>query len=284
MTGLSGLDDGQGLQIHAGSPQAVTAALEALLHGAADANQSGAGGIHDVAQAAHSLAVGHEVIDDEDLIVGGDPLLGHQQRDLLLIGVGEDVALVQAALDVVALGLLGKDHGLVEVLGHDGGQGDAGGLRREDHGDFIHVEVLAELLGDVGHQLRVDAVIQKAVHLDDVAGQHLAFLHDAVLQFLHVFRPPCVLFKNYDIPYAEVLKYLLLSRIQADFATVFPHKKGFFTQSLPPQICAGWTKTAKKGRGAEKCTRGPWDFTCLPAGRPRRPARCPENSRYCPRR
>ena len=71
------------------------------------------------------------------------------------------------------------------MLGHDGGQGDAAGLGGEDHGDLVHVEVLAELLGDVVHQLRVDAVVQEAVHLDDVAGQHLALFHNAVLQFLH---------------------------------------------------------------------------------------------------
>ena len=73
----------------------------------------------------------------------------------------------------------------MEVVGHDGGQGDAAGLGGEDHGHLIHVEVLAELRGDVIHQVRVDAVVQKAVHLDDVAGQHLALFHDALFQFLH---------------------------------------------------------------------------------------------------
>ena len=89
--------------------------------------------------------------------------------------------MIQAAFDVVALGLLGKDHGLVEVLGYDGGQCDAAGLSGEDHGDLVHVEMLAELLGDMSHQFRVDAVIQEAVHLNDVAGQHLALFDDALL-------------------------------------------------------------------------------------------------------
>ena len=70
-------------------------------------------------------------------------------------------------------------------MGHDGGQGDAAGLGGEDHGDLVHVEVLAELLGDVVHQFGVNAVVQEAIHLDDVAGQHLALFHDAVFQFLH---------------------------------------------------------------------------------------------------
>ena len=78
----------------------------------------------------------------------------------------------------------------MEVLGHDGGQGDTAGLGGEDHGDIIHVEVLAELLGNVVHQLRVDAVVQEAVHLNDVAGQDLALFPDAFLQFLHWLVPP----------------------------------------------------------------------------------------------
>ncbi|SCI96105.1 Uncharacterised protein [uncultured Blautia sp.] len=73
----------------------------------------------------------------------------------------------------------------MEVVGHDGGQGDAAGLGGEDHGDLVHIEVFAELLCDMVHQLRVDAVVQKTIHLDDVAGQHLALFHDAVFQFLH---------------------------------------------------------------------------------------------------
>ena len=190
---LGGFDDGQGFQVHPGGPEAVAAPLEALLHGAADADQRGPGVLHDLAQSPHGLAVGHEVVDDQDPVVRGEPVLGHQQGDPLFIGIGIDVALIEAALDVVALGLLGEDHGLVEVAGHDGGKGDAAGLRGEDHGDIVHVEELPKFLGDVIHQLRVDAVVQKAVHLDDVAGQHLALFHDAVFQLLHEKLPPYLL-------------------------------------------------------------------------------------------
>ncbi len=74
----------------------------------------------------------------------------------------------------------------MEVVGHDGGQGDAAGLGGEDHGDLVHIEMFAEFLGDMAHQLRVDAVVQKTVHLNDVAGQNLALLDDALFQFLHI--------------------------------------------------------------------------------------------------
>ena len=39
-----------------------------------------------------------------------------QQCDLFLVGVRKNLTLVQTALDVVALGLLGKDHGYTCLL------------------------------------------------------------------------------------------------------------------------------------------------------------------------
>ena len=91
------------MQRDTGLAQAVTAVLEALFHRDADADELGPGLPHDVAQAAHGLTARHEVIDDEDLVRGAEPLLGDKQRDLLLIGIGKNIALVEAALDVVAL-------------------------------------------------------------------------------------------------------------------------------------------------------------------------------------
>jgi len=93
--------------------------------------------------------------------------------------------LIQAALNIVALGLLGEDHGLMETGGNGSGKSNAAGLGGENHGDLIHIEIFAEFLGNMAQQLRVDAVVQKTIHLDDVAGQHLALFHDAVFQFLH---------------------------------------------------------------------------------------------------
>ena len=171
----------------------VAAALKALFHGAADTHQRGAGSGDDVAQAPHGLAVGHEIVDDEDAVALMEPLLGDQERDLFLIGVGEDVALVEAALDVVALGLLGKDHGLAEAVSHHGGEGDAGGLRRQDDGDTAHVEAATELVRDVLQKLGVHPVVQEAVHLDDVAGEDFALPYDAILQLLHMRSPPMFL-------------------------------------------------------------------------------------------
>ena len=82
VAGLGGLDDGQGLQVHTRGPQPVAAALESLFYRAADAHQRGTGGVDDVAQAPHGFAVGHEVVDNQDLVVGGEPLLGQEKMSL----------------------------------------------------------------------------------------------------------------------------------------------------------------------------------------------------------
>ena len=173
------------MEVHPRLPEAVAAALEALFHGAADAHELRPGLLHDVAQAPHGLAVGHEVVHHQHPVPGVEPLPADQKGDLLFISIREDVALIQAALDVVALGLFGEDHGLAEVAGHHGRQGDAAGLGGEDDIHAVHVEVPSQLLGDVVHQLRVHAVVQESVHLDDVSREDLTLLDDAVFQLLH---------------------------------------------------------------------------------------------------
>lgn len=58
--------------------------LEALLHGHADAHQLCTGGLDDVDQALHGIALGHKVVDDQHPVVGTQPLLGHNEGDLFL--------------------------------------------------------------------------------------------------------------------------------------------------------------------------------------------------------
>ena len=161
--------------------------LEALLHCHANAHQLSPGGLDDVDEALHGIALGHEVVDDQHPVLGTQPLLGHDEGHFFLIGIGEDLALIQAALDIVALGLLGEHHGNAVFLGTHRGQRDAAGLRRQHHGDVLHIEILGELIGQLAHKGGVHPVIQETVHLDDVAGQDLTFPADALLQQFHKF-------------------------------------------------------------------------------------------------
>ena len=127
---------------------------------------------------------------DEHVVVRVQPLLGDEQRDSLLVGVGEDLALVQAAFDVVALGLLGKEHRDAVLLRADGRKRDAAGLRRQNDSDLAGVEILGELVRNVLEQTGVDAVVEETVDLDDVAGQDSALAADALLKKLHGITPP----------------------------------------------------------------------------------------------
>ena len=82
----------------------------------------------------------------------------------------------------------------MEIGGHSGGQSDAAGFCREDHGDLVHIKILAEFLSDPGQQSGVDTVVQETVHLDDIAGQNLALFYDPLLQLLHLVLPLCAFY------------------------------------------------------------------------------------------
>ena len=110
------------------------------------------------------------------MVVAGQPFLGENLRDLFLIGVGIDLALVKTAFDVVALCLLGKDHRKTIPVGTDRGERDAACLGSENEIDLRQIEQLCKLVGNVCHQLAVDPVVQKPVDFHDIAGQNLAFL------------------------------------------------------------------------------------------------------------
>ena len=124
------------------------------------------------------------------MVIRVQPLLGDEQRDLLFVGVREHLALIEAAFDVVALGLLGKEHGNAVLLRADGRKRDAAGLRRQNDRDLAGVEMLGELVRNVLEQTGVNAVVEETVHLDDVAGQDSALAADALLKKLHGITPP----------------------------------------------------------------------------------------------
>jgi len=141
----------------------------------------GAGLSHNVHQAAHGVAIGHEIVDDENTVILAEPLLRHQQRHLFLIRIGENFTLDQAAFDVVALGLLGKQHGNAVPLGTHGGQCDTAGFGGQHHRGLTGIEILSKFVRDIAQQLGVYPVVQKTVDLDDITRQHLALAADAFL-------------------------------------------------------------------------------------------------------
>ena len=95
---VGAFDDCQGLEVDACFTQLCAAGLEALFNGNAYADEFGACAADYLAQAAESLAVGQEVIHDEYLVGGLEPLCGYQQGNFLFISIGVDLAPEQAAL------------------------------------------------------------------------------------------------------------------------------------------------------------------------------------------
>ena len=93
---------------------------------------------------------------------------------------------VNVAVDVLTLGLLGKDDRHIEMSRGHAGDGNAGCLNGENLVDAVVLEDAVELLTDLVQQVYVQLVIQKAIHLQDIAGTNLPLLHNALLQKFHL--------------------------------------------------------------------------------------------------
>ena len=67
--GIHRLHNRQRVDIVSFLTQSVPATLESLFHGDADAFHRGAGMLADIDQAAQRLAVGQEIVDEQDMIL-----------------------------------------------------------------------------------------------------------------------------------------------------------------------------------------------------------------------
>ena len=92
---------------------------------------------------------------------------------------------VDVAVDVFALGLFGKDHRHPEMARRHAGDGDARRLDGDDLVDAVAAEDAVELGADGVQQLHIQLMIQKAVHLQHIAGPDLTLAQDALLQQFH---------------------------------------------------------------------------------------------------
>ena len=122
------VDDGKAGQLVTSSAQFRTARLEALLNADADAADGRTCLRADIQQTFHGLAVGEEVVQNQHLVRGGEELLGKRDVIITAIGVGMDGGGVDLAVNILALGLLGKDNRHVEMPRGHAGDGDAGCL------------------------------------------------------------------------------------------------------------------------------------------------------------
>ena len=165
--------------------QVVAALLEALLDRDADALDRGAGVLADLDQARHGAAVGHEVVDDEHVVVLADELLGDDDVERAPVREALDAGAIHGAVEVDALALLREHHGGAEDLADDRGDADAGGLDGEDLVDGLVGEVALPFARHLDEELDVHLMVEERVDLQHVAVLHHAVLADAILQKLH---------------------------------------------------------------------------------------------------
>ena len=104
-------DTGQALNAEAALAELIATALEALLHGNADAGNLGARSLTDLDETLKRAAVGQKVVDNQDLVALGQEALAHDNRVLLLLGKGVDGRGILLAVEVDGLCLLGKTTG-----------------------------------------------------------------------------------------------------------------------------------------------------------------------------
>ena len=103
---VHGLDDSEALQLDTLAADEVAALLEALLDGDADALDSGTSLLGQLQQTQQGAAVGQEVVDDENMVLGGEELLGDD--DIINFLVGEDAELRITYVDQIPIQASGK--------------------------------------------------------------------------------------------------------------------------------------------------------------------------------
>ena len=141
------LDDGEALQLDALAADELAALLEALLDGDADALDSGTSLLGQLQQTQQGAAVGQEVVDDENVVLGGEELLGDDDIINFLVGEGLDLRLVVVVVQVDAHGLFGEHHRhIAEMLGGHACDANAGRFDGQDLIDAQMTETTVDLL------------------------------------------------------------------------------------------------------------------------------------------
>lgn len=181
---VEAVDDSEALDIVSHLPQAVAAALETFLDDESHACYGRTGLSCEVYHAHGGVAVGEEVIDEDDAVGGGEEVAADAYGVGAVLGEGVDFG-NEHVIHRARLFLLDEDHRqLPDVAQHDGG-GYAAGL---DSDYFVVVCVLksaAEFAGNLVHQVRVELVVEETVHLEYAARQGASVLKYAFIEQFH---------------------------------------------------------------------------------------------------
>lgn len=114
--------------------------LEALFNRDATSLNNGSGGFGDGDQTLEGAAIGKEIIDDPNMLVLVEELLGHDNLILILVGEGLNFSNKHFTVDIDGLGFLCKDQRNAKLLGHKGSNTNAGSLNGQNLVDLLMSE------------------------------------------------------------------------------------------------------------------------------------------------
>lgn len=178
--------NGQALATYATFIQHSTSLLERLLDNETHAFNRCTSLLAEVEDAQGCIAVGQEIVDEEQAVALLEVTAADGHLVFLLFGKGKDGGR-ELVFHRAGGFLLDKHHGEVHDETHHDGWGDATGL---DGYDFVDVDVRKtchEFTCHVEHQVGVHLMVDEAVHLQYAAGKATSFLEDAFLEQIHAF-------------------------------------------------------------------------------------------------
>ena len=151
-------------------------------------------------------------VDEQDSVGGGEHGLGNDGGMIGAVSKGMDTGGIDLARHVIALGLLGENHGHVKGQSAQTGQANTGGLNGQDLGDVLVLEETVELLSESADEASIQLLVEERTDLE-----HVAVLNDTVLAnaILHQFHSVCTCL--FEFSETQVLRILNIISIIHDF-------------------------------------------------------------------
>ena len=170
--------------------QCVPTFLVCFFNHGADAHHRGARLGADFGQRSRGAAVCQEVIQDQDALAFAEVILGNNQGVVVPVSVGVCRCRPEVVANVGGFALLGKKNRAAECFRGKAGDSYAACFHGQNQTDPFVLIAFVELFSDLGEKCHVDAVVEEAIHLEDIAGEDFSVLANAVFQQFHWRLPP----------------------------------------------------------------------------------------------
>ena len=156
--------------------------LECFFDDESHSGQFGSGFFYQIDDTLGCIAVGEKVVDDEDVIVRREEFFADDDVAHCFVGEGFDARVAEVAVEVEAFAFLCENDGrVIEMLGADGCDADAGCFDGEDFVNGRAGKTAGKFGADLVHKGDVDLVIEEAVDFEHVARLDGAVFQNALL-------------------------------------------------------------------------------------------------------